>query len=267
MSFIQKKNNLYGFEAPLSNLPVEPIISLRIPTTHDFASLGRLWIVPSLNEAFVITSIVSNVANWELLATSGPSGNFTSLAVTPGLSSLSALTQVGTALINASGAGVTTIGTGGTGAVNIGNATGGVAITGATGITGASTLVGTALINASGAAVTTIGTGGTGAVHIGNATGNTTVLGTLAVTGAITSTLSITASQAVVGLQVIATGDLGNGFAAETSLTNASVVAGGTSAGMKVQTSAGAGVTASAGFLKLYLGVTPIYVPYWTQTT
>jgi hypothetical protein len=36
---------------------------------------------------------------------------------------------------------------------------------------------------------------------------------------------------------------------------------------MVVQTSAGAGTTASAGFLKLYQGVTPIFVPYWTQTT
>lgn len=54
----------------------------------------------------------------------------TTLTATGGLTTLAALTQVGTTLINASGSAVTTIGTGGTGAVNIGNATGNTAVTG-----------------------------------------------------------------------------------------------------------------------------------------
>ena len=53
----------------------------------------------------------------------------TTLGVT-GLTTLAALTQVGTTLINASGAAATTIGTGGTGVVNIGNTTGNTAVTG-----------------------------------------------------------------------------------------------------------------------------------------
>lgn len=63
----------------------------------------------------------------DLTATSGVFS--TTLGVT-GLSTLAALTQVGTSNINASGSGVSTIGTGGTGAVAIGNTTGKTAITG-----------------------------------------------------------------------------------------------------------------------------------------
>jgi hypothetical protein len=122
----------------------------------------------------------------------------TTLGVT-GLTTLAALTQVGTTLINASGAATTSIATGGTGALNLGNATGNTALTGALtisttlGVTGLTTLaaltqVGTTLINASGSATTTIGTGGTGIVNIGNATGNT------AVTGALTASTSLTAT-------------------------------------------------------------------------
>jgi len=50
--------------------------------------------------------------------------------VTAGTSSLKATTIVGTTSINASGAAVTTIATGGTGALNLGNATGNTAVTG-----------------------------------------------------------------------------------------------------------------------------------------
>lgn len=65
----------------------------------------------------------------------------TTLTATGGLTTLAALTQVGTTLINASGAAVTTIGTGGTGAVNIGNATGNTAVTGS--LTASTTLTAT----------------------------------------------------------------------------------------------------------------------------
>jgi hypothetical protein len=53
-----------------------------------------------------------------------------------GLSTLGALTQVGTTNINTSGAAVTNIGTGGTGAVNIGNITGSTTISGSLTTTG-----------------------------------------------------------------------------------------------------------------------------------
>ncbi len=74
-----------------------------------------------------------------LHALTATTGSFSSTLGVTGTTTLAALTQAGTANINASGAAVTTIGTGGTGAVHIGNATGNTAVTGSitssTGIT------------------------------------------------------------------------------------------------------------------------------------
>jgi hypothetical protein len=62
-------------------------------------------------------------------------------------------------------------------------------------------------------------------------------------------------------------GDPGGSAGGLTTFTNSTVAAGGDSTGMIVQTSAGAGTTPSAGFIKIYVGATACYVPYWTQTT
>ena len=241
MSVKQLPNSLYGLPQPLTAQIFPPIVSKRNPATNDFAPIGSVWVNIVTPAAYLLVQISSNIATWILIESAGGAGVFASLTVTPGPIDLTGvLTQLGTANINATGAAATNIGAAGS----------------------TTTILGTVNINAAGAGVTTINTGGSGALHIGNATGNT------AVTGSLTATLAIQATGgAVVGVQLIATGDLTNGFAGETSLTNASVAAGGTSVGMVVQTSAGAGVTASAGFLKGYLGVTPIYIPYWTQTT
>jgi len=220
MSVKQLPNLLYGLPQPLTASVFPPIVSKRNPATNDFAPIGSVWVNTVTPAAFMLIQISSNVADWIQIQPSGSAANFTSLTVTPGLTTLAALTQVGTANINATGAAVTNIGR------------------------------------------------GTGVVNIGNATGNINATGTFGVTGAITATLSIFSSTgAVGGIEIVATGDLGNGFVSETSITNVSVAAAGTSAGMVVQTSAGAGVTASAGFIKCYVGITPVYIPYWTQTT
>ena len=237
MAFKQSRRaSAYCSNQPLDGIFPSPIVANRAPSSLDQAEIGQIWIYSSNNFVYILTSISIGAFNWQLIESSGGAGVFSSLTVNPGPINLTGvLTQLGTANINASGTAATNIGAAGS----------------------TTTVLGTVNINATGAALTTIGTGGTGAVHIGNATGNT------AVTGSLTASLAIQATGgAIVGLQVIANGDLGNGFANETSLTNASIAAGGTSAGMVVQTSAGAGVTASAGFLKGYLGVTPIYIPY-----
>lgn len=106
MSFVQKKNNLYGFESPLTPSVDVPIISQRAPTTTDYASLGREWIDVPTNAVYFLTSIVSNVATW--VSVSGAAGVFTSLTVNPGPTNLSTV---------------------GNGAVNIGNAANTQAIT------------------------------------------------------------------------------------------------------------------------------------------
>jgi hypothetical protein len=91
------------------------------------------------------TGYVWNGLTWG--TDSSSAGSFTTLTVT-GQTTLAATNIVGTTNINTSGAAVTTVGTGGTGAVNIGNATGNTAVTGnltATGsITAGTTLTATA---------------------------------------------------------------------------------------------------------------------------
>ena len=130
-----------------------------------------------------------------------------------GSSTFAATAITGTTTINTSGAAVTTIGTGGTGALNLGNATGNTAVTGsltasaglvattggvtatAGGLTvtaGGAGITGTTNINTTGASVTSINTGGTGALHLGNATGNT------AVTGSLTTTTTLTATSGAI---------------------------------------------------------------------
>jgi hypothetical protein len=66
------------------NLPVFglPIIAKQIPTTANKAPLGSIWVVPSTNAVYILSSIVNNLANWILLGTSGGPGSFTTLAST-----------------------------------------------------------------------------------------------------------------------------------------------------------------------------------------
>jgi hypothetical protein len=115
----------YGLSQALINQPPFPIYSKRAPTVNDIGyQLATMWIFIGSNQAYVLTSVINKVATWVQIAAGG-TGTFSSLTVTPGPISLT-----GTTSINTSGAAVTTIGTGGTGAVNIGNATGNTAVTG-----------------------------------------------------------------------------------------------------------------------------------------
>jgi len=130
-----------GIKPNASNVPV---ILTRAPATTDWQyPLGQIAVNKSGNAAYILTSFSSSAgvtsANW--LDMGGGSGTFTSLTVT-GQTTLAATTIVGTTLINASGSAVTTIGTGGTGAVNIGNATGNTAVTGS--LTASTSLTATA---------------------------------------------------------------------------------------------------------------------------
>jgi len=92
----------------------------RAPTTQDIYPPGTRWQDNSVNPAVIYQTTGAGV--WYSDASSG--GSFTSLTVT------GTTTLTGTTNINTSGSAVTTIGTGGTGAVNIGNATGNTAVTG-----------------------------------------------------------------------------------------------------------------------------------------
>lgn len=155
-------------QGPLSTLSPLPIIALRVPTTADKGfPLGQMWVYKTANSVFVLSSIVSNLATWTPLSTSGGAGTFTSLTVTPGPIALT-----GTTTINTTGAAATTIATGGTGALLLGNATGNTVVTGS--------LTATSLIS------TTTVTAGTGMT---STTGNI-----VATAGAVNAGTSMTAT-------------------------------------------------------------------------
>lgn len=113
------------------------------------AILGQMYFDTSTTPR---TGYVWNGSTWA--TDSSSTGSFTTLTVT-GQSTLGATTIVGTTLINASGSAATTIGTGGTGAVNIGNATGNTAVTGVLNVSGNLNLTSVAtLISMNGGAAT-----------------------------------------------------------------------------------------------------------------
>ena len=68
MSVAQFKQNSYGLTQPLIPVFPAPIISNRAPTTADKAQLGTTWINKPADDYYVITNIVNNLANWQLLA-------------------------------------------------------------------------------------------------------------------------------------------------------------------------------------------------------
>lgn len=148
------------------------------------------------------------------------------LDVASGLTTLSSLTAVGTTNINASGAAVTTIGTGGTGAVNIGNATGNTAITGtltitdpldvAQGGTGLATITDHSVMVGSGTGdVTPITVGTNGQLLVGStgadpvfATAGSSLSSIVNTLGAGTFSQDVSANWLRVATVTIATGDV-----------------------------------------------------------
>ncbi len=100
MSKIQLPNNLYGFTSPLTPSPFVPIVAKRAPLTTDYAPLGALWIEPSASSAWILVSIISNVADW--ISFTGGAGAFSSLVVT-GNSTLGGVTGSLTTLGNSNG--------------------------------------------------------------------------------------------------------------------------------------------------------------------
>jgi hypothetical protein len=186
MSAQQPQNVSYGLNQPLNLESPYPIASRRSPRVNDFAVVGTIWSNVVTNQVYILSSISNNVANWLLVEVGGGAGVFANLTVNPGPINLTGTTAItgattvtGTTNINTAGAAITSINRGGTGALNLGNATGGVAILGTTFING-----GAIELNTVGADLTNIAIApATGATHIGNATGNTFIdAGNLTVT-------------------------------------------------------------------------------------
>lgn len=105
--------------------PANVIKTTGAPGTANIKQkLGTLAIDNAAGLAYILVSKSGGTATWTLLEGSGGSGVFSSLAVT-GTSTLTGATN-----INITGAALTKIGVGGTGAVQIGNTTGNTSVTG-----------------------------------------------------------------------------------------------------------------------------------------
>jgi hypothetical protein len=103
------ENVAYSLSQPLTTMAPYPIVAKRAPTVNDINyPLGQEWIYSASNAAYILTSVLAGAATWIQVSSSGGSGTFASLVVTPGPASIT-----GTTSINTSGAAATTIGNSG----------------------------------------------------------------------------------------------------------------------------------------------------------
>jgi hypothetical protein len=129
-SFINPKRSP-GVGVAFNSFNPDNQVQLRAPTVYDIATIGTLWVQPTdtsynpVNAVWIATGNTAGQQTWTSIEAQGSAGVFSSLTVTPGPIGLSGLTN-----INTVGSAVTNIGVGGTGAVNIGNTTGNTAVTG-----------------------------------------------------------------------------------------------------------------------------------------
>lgn len=67
MSVNLQKNVAYGLSTALLNVPLLPTVANRAPTSSDKAAIGTIWVYSAQNIAYVLTSIVNNVADWVII--------------------------------------------------------------------------------------------------------------------------------------------------------------------------------------------------------
>lgn len=242
------RNVAYGLSEPLLNVFPAPIISVRDPLTTDKAQLGTVWVNKSTDDAWVLTSIVANVASW--VGIGGGTGTFAALTVNPG--NITATAGNISATAGSLSAGTTV--TAGTG---IASTTGNIVATAGAVNAGTTMTAGTGITATTGNIVATAG-----AVNAG--TTMTAGTGITATTGNI-SALSggVSASGVVSGLMLSAIGDSGSGFATITTITNATNTTQGVGVLGILSTTGNPGN--NAGFIKVYVGLTPAYIPYYTN--
>lgn len=129
------QNGAFGFNIDGYVYPQFIGYAQRAPTIQDIYQPGTRWQNNAVNPAVIYET--TGAGNWYTIAGGGET--LTSLVV------VGPTTLTGTTNINTTGSAVTSLGTGGTGAVRIGNATGGTAVTGPMTMTGNETF-GSALV-------------------------------------------------------------------------------------------------------------------------
>lgn len=196
MSVQQFNSVAYGLSQPLLDVFPAPIVSNRNPAPADHAQIGTIWINKLSNDSFLLTSIVSNAANWLLIiGSAGGIAQITSNAgiVTPAAGNVNAL---GGSNITTSGAGSTlTIATVGSPSF-AGTVTAGTGFVATTGNITATT--GNFVATAGGINVATTVVAGTG---ITATTGNITASAgnIVATSGSVSANTTVTAGTSLVG--------------------------------------------------------------------
>lgn len=242
----------YGLSEPLPSLAPAPIQAKRAPTTSDRGFLpGTLWINLLTNNAYILTSVVANAAQW--LQISVGSGSFATISST-GQFTLDTTTAAANTLGNTTGTTSISmlVGTGGfsldgvpTSAYTfMPSTTSGTVNFGGTGAnTGTATLfggTGAQAINlaASGTGAKTITIGATGSVDvisIGSTTGASSlalksgsagvaISGATVVTGALSSTTTVTAGTALIATTSVTAGTSITATLGNITATNGDVI-------------------------------------------
>lgn len=185
------------------------INAMRAPTSQDIYNPGTVWQNSSVSPRTL--SVTTGGGVWNAFTAAG---TFTNLTVT-GQTTLAATDIVGTTNINASGAAVTTIGTGGTGAVAIGNSTGN------TSVTGSLTTSGNIILNGSGTQLRAQGGAVTDFIGTATLTAGTVTIANTNIAAGDRIFLSRTAANASTTL-----GELSYTISAATSFTVTSLILG-----------------------------------------
>lgn len=212
----QQNNIAYGLSSPLLNVFPGPVRAQQAPTVEDKLTVGQWWIDEVANQAYILTSITNNQANWSTLTIMGV-GVFNAVESTLG----NITADVGNI--------VATLGNISAG----GTITSGGSLTVATGDLGV--LVGDLNVNLGNVIVTT------GNVRV-TAGDIDTVAGDINSAGALTAGTTITAASNITSSAGNITATTGNIAAPLGSLTAGTTI----SAGTGITTTAG-GFTATAG--------------------
>lgn len=254
-----------GLNRPFNNFPPDPIVLNRPPTVNDRGSdFGQLWIQnqDTAGNLVNLVWVFTNPGVWTAIEAGGGSGDFDSLTVTPGPISLTGTTTIeGNTTINSGGIGDTNIGTAGNvGTTVIGSLSLGSGIiinvgSGAFALNGGGNIVSIA----ADATHNTVFLGST------NTTASTTIQagsGGITLTGAVTATTGIQTPGPIGADTLYATGDLG-GVVSTTGLTNVTATAAG---GGTVTFAANGGTNITqTGWMKMYVGTTAVFVPYFSS--
>ena len=97
------KNVAYSLSQPTTNMAPFPIVAKRAPLSSDVGyALGQLWIYNST--AYVLVAVVSKLATWNLLESSGGAGVFTTVVASSTITAGTGITSTTGNIVATAGA-------------------------------------------------------------------------------------------------------------------------------------------------------------------